>query len=86
LAFSGKQEEYKAAKGEFLERLLEATGLNPDQLFIVPGNHDLNRDEFKYLPNALLKPLISDSEVQEWMVEERQRGLFFNLLTHLPNL
>ena len=75
LAFSGKQEEYLAAKEEFLERLLESTGLDPERLFIVPGNHDLNRDDFKFLPTALLKPLKSDSEVQEWIVEERQRGL-----------
>ena len=75
LAYHGKSEEYKVAKGEFLERLLEATGLGPDRLFIVPGNHDLDMDDFKFLPPALLKPLISDSEVQEWIVEERQRGI-----------
>jgi len=84
LAFSGIQEEYKAAKEEFLERLLEATGLGPDRLFIIPGNHDLNMDDFKFLPKALLEPLMSDSEVQEWIVEERQRGLVlqpFNAFT-----
>ncbi|MGD0951675.1 MAG: metallophosphoesterase [Methanotrichaceae archaeon] len=75
VAHSGKPEEYQAAKVEFFDRLLRATGLGPDQLFIVPGNHDLNRDEFELLPPALLKPLESDTEVQKWIVEERQRGL-----------
>jgi tetratricopeptide (TPR) repeat protein/predicted phosphodiesterase len=75
VAHSGKPEEYQAAKVEFFDRILRATGLGPDQLFIVPGNHDLNRDEFELLPPALLKPLESDTEVQKWIVEERQRGL-----------
>ena len=75
VAHGGKPEEYQAAKIEFFDRLLKATGLGPDQLFIVPGNHDLNRDEFELLPPALLKPLESDQEVQKWIVEERQRGL-----------
>jgi len=75
VAHSGKPEEYQAAKVEFFDRLLRATGLAPEQLFIVPGNHDLNRDEFELLPPALLKPLESDTEVQKWIIEDRQRGL-----------
>ncbi len=75
VAHSGKPDEYKAAKEGFFKRILEATGLSPDQLFIVAGNHDLNRDEFEFLPPALLKPLESDQEVQKWIVEERQRWL-----------
>jgi len=43
LAFSGKKEEYEAAKTHLLDPVLAATGLKPEHLFMVPGNHDLDR-------------------------------------------
>jgi hypothetical protein len=42
VAFSGKAEEYQAAKKEFFEHLSKASDVKPESLFIVPGNHDLN--------------------------------------------
>ena len=45
VAFSGKTEEYQAAKKELFEPILKACGLGPDKLFIVPGNHDIDRDQ-----------------------------------------
>jgi predicted phosphodiesterase len=75
VAHSGKPEEYQAAKVEFFDRLLVATGLDTDRLFIVPGNHDLNIDEFNFLPGDLQKPLESDREVQKWIVDEIPREL-----------
>ena len=43
VAFSGQPEEYIAARRNFFNPLLEAANLRRDQLFIVPGNHDLNK-------------------------------------------
>ncbi len=43
IAFSGKAEEYKRAEIEFIIPLLEMTGIDRERLFLVPGNHDLNR-------------------------------------------
>jgi formylglycine-generating enzyme required for sulfatase activity len=43
LSFSGNKEQYEVAK-VFCNRLLESTHLTPDELFIVPGNHDVERD------------------------------------------
>ncbi len=43
IAYSGKDEEYAAAT-EFFDALLNATGLDRSRLFLVPGNHDVNRD------------------------------------------
>jgi predicted MPP superfamily phosphohydrolase len=40
----GKEEEYPAAES-FCKRLLKIADLPPQRLFIVPGNHDLNRQE-----------------------------------------
>jgi predicted phosphodiesterase len=84
VAHGGKPEEYQAAKVEFFDRILKATGLGPNRLFIVPGNHDLNRDEFDLVPPALLKPLESETDVEKWLVKERERGLVlqpFNAFT-----
>ncbi len=44
LAYGGKREDYEIA-GVFCDKLLKATGLGRDRLFIVPGNHDVNRAE-----------------------------------------
>ena len=37
VANSAKPEEYQAANEELFDRILKATGLTPDKLFIVPG-------------------------------------------------
>jgi tetratricopeptide (TPR) repeat protein/predicted phosphodiesterase len=74
VAFNGKADEYQAAKEQFFEPLLDACGLSPKQLFIVPGNHDLDRDEFKLLPRELTKPLASEAEVQNWLTDDRGRS------------
>jgi tetratricopeptide (TPR) repeat protein/predicted phosphodiesterase len=74
VAFSGKKEEYYAAKENFFQPLLDACGLEPKQLFIVPGNHDLDRDEFKLLHHDLTKPLSTEKEVQDWLTDDRNRA------------
>lgn len=43
LAYSGKAEEFDAAE-KFCTELLNSCGLTNEQIFIVPGNHDLDRD------------------------------------------
>jgi len=45
VAFSGKTEEYALAKG-FFDKLLTALKLSPQDLFIVPGNHDVDCSEY----------------------------------------
>ena len=42
IAFSGQREEYALAL-KFCERLLEITGVEKKRLFLVAGNHDLDR-------------------------------------------
>jgi len=73
LAFGGKKEEYETAKEILLDPLLEASGLKSDRLFIVPGNHDLDREELKLLSPEFQKPIVSEAEEQEWLTNERRR-------------
>ena len=44
VAFSGKSEEYELA-GRFFDDLLEIVHLGKERLFIVPGNHDVDRSQ-----------------------------------------
>jgi predicted phosphodiesterase len=43
LAFSGKEEEYAGA-GTFLDDLLVKLQVSRERFFVVPGNHDVDRD------------------------------------------
>ncbi len=43
VAYSGKAHEYQRAT-EFFDALLDAAGLDKRRLFVVPGNHDADRD------------------------------------------
>ena len=72
LAFSGEPLEYEAAWKYLLDPVLDAVGLKPDRLFIVPGNHDLSRDHvYEMLPPELQKPLDTDALVQKWVDKQK---------------
>ena len=74
VAFSGLPEEYQAAKKELFDPVLKACDLDPENLFIVPGNHDLNRAKFDLLPVQLSKPLDSDIQAKEWLFDRKKRS------------
>lgn len=66
VSFSGKSDQYK--NGEyFFEKLLKATGLGKTRLFIVPGNHDIDRTSLKItsLGNNPLKKRNKNPEYPE---------------------
>lgn len=46
IAFQGKKEEYDIA-AEHLNRLMTELDLPEERLFIVPGNHDVNRKLYR---------------------------------------
>ena len=52
IAQSGKANEYEFAT-KFFDDLLDAAGLNRDRLFIIPGNHDVDRKSGKFLVRTL---------------------------------
>lgn len=76
LAFSGKHEEYLMV-GDFLDKLLETTGVSPDRLLMVPGNHDINRDvEIDAFAGARLR-LKNSAEVDRFFGDEGRRKTLF---------
>lgn len=53
VAYSGKPSEYEPAR-DFLDHLLNITGITKKRLFVVPGNHDVDWDEPSFLPEVEL--------------------------------
>jgi predicted phosphodiesterase len=52
VAHSGKPSEYLQAS-IFLDRLLEVAGLSKESLFVIPGNHDVDRSKGKGLARSI---------------------------------
>jgi formylglycine-generating enzyme required for sulfatase activity/predicted phosphodiesterase len=73
LAFSGENAEYLLAEKEFLKPVREAAAVAPENIFLIPGNHDLNRDEFELLPGELLKPLINEDRLKNWLEDKKKQ-------------
>lgn len=68
LAQSGRAEEY-ALVVELLERLMAATGVGRERVFVVPGNHDVDRGVGRWL----LRTLSGDEQAVEFFVDARSR-------------
>lgn len=72
-AFSGEPEQYRLAQERFFEPILRALELSPDKLFIVPGNHDVDRSRLDLVPPAWQDPNISRDDVNKWLSDEERR-------------
>ena len=76
LAFSGEYEEYLIVE-DFLNQLLENTGVPADRLLIIPGNHDINRnteiDAFRGAKSVLTNGI----EVDRFLGDEARRRTLF---------
>lgn len=55
IAFSGRQAEYEEKAKVFISDLLSKIGCENEQVFMVPGNHDKNRDAKDGNTRALLR-------------------------------
>ena len=60
LAFSGASSEYELVV-DFLRKLLDVTGVEPERTFVVPGNHDVDRRVGKWLLRTLPDSATSDA-------------------------
>ena len=73
-ASGGRTEEYDDARKEFFDRILAAAGdVSPRRLFIVPGNHDLDKTEMEKLPAEFLKYAPTKKEVDQWLKDAAKR-------------
>ncbi len=69
LAFSGKAEELALVEA-LLRRLLAVTGVPPEHVFVVPGNHDVDRGVGRWL----LRTLASDEQAIAFFEEPDGRA------------
>jgi len=70
IAHSGKQAEYDLV-GKFFDDLLTAAGLAKERLFVIPGNHDVDRD----LGVGLARTLDSREEADKYFRPDRPHPL-----------
>lgn len=88
LAYHGKHAEYQAAINHLFTPLLAATGLGDsgrERLFIVPGNHDVDRDALDMLPDNLLEKLDNPEAVSQWLSDDRRRRALLEPLADYRN-
>jgi 3',5'-cyclic AMP phosphodiesterase CpdA len=78
IAYSGKAYEYEFAS-DFLDKLLIKTGLGKDRLFLVPGNHDVDRS--RITPFARSTWALNDRDSARGILNSRNsRDLFMERL------
>lgn len=73
LAYSGSRQEYEAAEKYLLNPILRATGLSPDKLFFVPGNHDFDRNRTDLFPPEIRDPFANEEVVNRWLTDADKR-------------
>src|SRR5262245_51800552 len=85
IAYSGVDEEYRRAELEFVIPLLELTGLTHDRLFIVPGNHDLDRSLLSNLNPAKVFALKDRTGVNAFLGDDASVEAYFKPFVSYAN-
>ena len=85
LAFSGQADEYTLV-GEFFDALCSASGVPKEQIFCVPGNHDIDRKRQKLCfhgarsflqdQNRIEAVLRTEEEVESLLKRQKTTGDF----------
>jgi len=76
IAFSGQAEEYELAR-QFFDDLMTTTSLNKDRLFLVPGNHDVNRKRISRGAQGIADSLTDRQAVNAILETPADRELMF---------
>ncbi len=84
IAFAGHADEYEFAYGWLEKELCPAAGCKIEDIFVIPGNHDVDRnmetDPAQLLARGALrdKPAIQlDAEISKWMRGKISSGVIF---------
>ena len=81
---------FKRAKKEFIDPLLTATGIEPANFFLVPGNHDVSRQWIdKFTDKGIHETLKSTGELNQFIDDVKANSPSMvglrNYLRALPN-
>jgi predicted phosphodiesterase len=85
IAFSGKAEEYDAATEHLLKPLIEAWGIGDDgwkRLYVVPGNHDIDRNLVSKLKSEVQLSLDHPKAVHEVLGKEWKRNALLSVFSN----
>ena len=74
IAFSGKYGEYQYA-GQFFSSLADELGLPLNRVFLVPGNHDVNRGLYQLTYEGAQGRLTNQQAVDDFLGSEAERSL-----------
>ncbi|WP_349976466.1 metallophosphoesterase [Pseudomonas sp. WHRI 8519] len=61
IAYAGKEAEYKEA-GLWLDRVAQAAGCKKTDIQLVPGNHDIDRDEITKATELMLQSITTEGQ------------------------
>lgn len=78
IAYSGKPQQYKDA-ATWLDLLAEKVGGEIYEVQVVPGNHDIDRDEITGATKLMLDEVVAkgESELNKFLEEEGDRELLY---------
>lgn len=78
IAYAGKPHQYSAA-GSWLDRLTAAIGCEMTAVQVVPGNHDIDREQITPAVQAIIDKIIDlgDDELDKYMDCEEDRGYLY---------
>lgn len=77
IAFSGASKEYELGRS-FFDDLLRTTGLTKDRLFIVPGNHDVDRGRISQGAEGIATSLTDREAVNAVLADPGDRRLMLS--------
>lgn len=78
IAFAGKENEYAQA-AEWLDKLACALNLAANNVIVVPGNHDIDRDEITAGCRLMIANIaqVGESALDEFLKSDRDRELLY---------
>ena len=86
IAYQGHASEYTAA-GAWLDKVADAAGCDMYDIQVVPGNHDIDRDEITELTKMMLEKIVSEGEpaLDSFLKSDADRDLLFRRFSaYLP--
>jgi len=82
IAYAGKTHEYKCA-ASWLDKVATAAGCAITDIMVVPGNHDIDRDEISSSAQWQLSEIVSKGEqaLDRFLENERDRAVLYDRFT-----
>lgn len=78
IAYHGLKQEYDVAWEYFFEPLMKTTKLHREKIFVVPGNHDINRQKIDSFTEGGMLSLLDDrNKINQFLSKDQDRSLAF---------